>query len=153
MRTSAPYHIKNIDSLRDFSRNLIKKIKPPTAFLLCGELGVGKTTFVRYFAEELGFVGLVNSPSFNLLNIYESVYSAWGELFIYHFDFYRLKESKNPGIRELLEIQQENYICFVEWPDAVKMNWDYLWESMGAEVVRLSFEYQENDQDRIIKYA
>lgn len=147
------YHVKNLESLREISRDLIEEIKLPCAFLLYGELGVGKTTFVRYFAEELGVYELVNSPSFNLLNIYASISSKWGDLFIYHFDFYRLQQIKNSNVTELLEIQQENYICFVEWPDAVNIDWTYLWESMGAEVVRLSFEYQENPKERIIKYV
>jgi tRNA threonylcarbamoyladenosine biosynthesis protein TsaE len=81
-------------------------------FGLIGELGTGKTEFVRGFVAALCADCEVHSPSFSILNIYETP-----EMPIYHFDFYRLKKQA-----ELREIGFEEYIygngiCLIEWAD------------------------------------
>ncbi|OPX25748.1 MAG: tRNA (adenosine(37)-N6)-threonylcarbamoyltransferase complex ATPase subunit type 1 TsaE [Candidatus Cloacimonas sp. 4484_140] len=78
---------------------------------LKGELGSGKTFFVKKVAEELGFDGYVSSPTFTILNIYEA------SPYLYHFDFYRLKnieEIEKIGFPDLL---MEDGIFFIEWPE------------------------------------
>jgi ATPase, YjeE family len=81
-------------------------------FGLIGELGTGKTEFVRGFVAALCNDCEVHSPSFSILNIYETP-----QLPIYHFDFYRLKKRA-----ELIEIGFEEYVygngvCLIEWAD------------------------------------
>ena len=81
-------------------------------FGLIGELGSGKTEFVRGFVAALCSGCDVRSPSFSILNIYETPGFP-----IYHFDFYRLKKRA-----ELIEIGFEEYvygngICLIEWAD------------------------------------
>lgn len=89
-----------------------------TVFAFKGDMGAGKTTFIRNLARHLG-VGedlAVNSPSFSLINEYRS--DTTGAL-IYHFDLYRLE-----NIEEALDIGVEDYldsgaICLIEWPDVI----------------------------------
>ena len=79
---------------------------------LKGDLGAGKTTFARYVARELGFDGIVSSPTFTLFNIYDGE-----KLPIYHFDFYRLANAD-----EAMGIGADEYLAgagvsLVEWPE------------------------------------
>jgi tRNA threonylcarbamoyladenosine biosynthesis protein TsaE len=81
-------------------------------FGLIGDLGCGKTEFVRGFVAALCPVCEVHSPSFSILNIYETP-----KFQVYHFDFYRLKKQA-----ELVEIGFEEYlygagVCLIEWAD------------------------------------
>ena len=78
-----------------------------------GNMGVGKTTFIRALCKKLGVKDRVTSPSFALVNEYRSEHGRK----IYHFDFYRLK---NAG--ELFDMGYEDYffgddICLIEWPE------------------------------------
>ena len=78
-----------------------------------GNMGAGKTTFITSLCDQLKALDLVSSPTFSIVNEYET---ESGEL-IYHFDFYRIKETE-----ELYDIGFEEYIdsdnwCFIEWPE------------------------------------
>lgn len=83
-------------------------------FVFEGEMGAGKTTFIKTFCEALGVEDLVSSPTFSIVNEYQ------GNLgLVYHFDFYRLK-----NIQEAYDIGYEEYFysdnyCLVEWPQKV----------------------------------
>jgi tRNA threonylcarbamoyladenosine biosynthesis protein TsaE len=79
---------------------------------LCGELGAGKTQFVKGLAAGLGYQGEVTSPTFTLIHEY-----LGGRLPLYHFDFYRLETED-----EALRLGLEEYflgdgVCVVEWAD------------------------------------
>jgi tRNA threonylcarbamoyladenosine biosynthesis protein TsaE len=82
---------------------------------LCGELGAGKTSFVQGICKGLGIHEHVASPTFTIVNEYNS-----GKLIVYHFDFYRMKSTN-----ELREIGFEEYlngngICLIEWADRIQ---------------------------------
>jgi len=82
-------------------------------FLLSGDLGTGKTTLVQQIGRRLNCTEAVSSPTFSLVNAYES--QPIGT--IYHMDFYRLEKSADLvqiGLEEYLESGQP---CFIEWPD------------------------------------
>ncbi len=85
-------------------------IKKGDVIILDGELGAGKTTFVRGFVEYFGInPDYVSSPTFTLINVYKNV-----EHCIYHVDFYRILESDDVFFDELMEMQDEG-ITLIEW--------------------------------------
>jgi tRNA threonylcarbamoyladenosine biosynthesis protein TsaE len=103
---------KSKDETRAAGAQTAQSAHAGDVFGLIGELGTGKTEFVRGFVAALCDSCEVRSPSFSILNIYETP-----ELPIYHFDFYRLKKQS-----ELREIGFEEYvygsgICLIEWAD------------------------------------
>ena len=85
----------------------------PKIIFLSGELGTGKTTLSKGILEGMGYEGLVKSPTFNLVEIYEiSDYS------VFHFDFFRIvhaKELNEIGIQEYLTNKKS--ISIIEWPE------------------------------------
>ena len=84
-------------------------------FTFEGEMAAGKTTFIKALCEILGVKEVVSSPTFSIVNEYEST-----DRLIYHFDFYRLK-----NLHEAYDIGYEDYfysdaICLIEWPTKVE---------------------------------
>ncbi len=107
-------------------------------FAFYGEMGVGKTTFIKAICRAAGIKDLVSSPSFAL--IYEYI-SESGQFF-YHFDLYRIKE-----INELYDIGYEDYfygdgICLIEWPERAE-------ELLPPECVRVYFN-ERADGSRLL---
>ena len=97
---------------RNLGEQLAKRLQPGDVVLLRGELGAGKSELTRGIARGIGVTETVTSPSFTILNVYES-----GRCPLYHFDWYRL-ESED----ELYELGLDEYlggdgIAVVEWPD------------------------------------
>jgi tRNA threonylcarbamoyladenosine biosynthesis protein TsaE len=83
-------------------------------FLFKGDMGAGKTTFIKAICENLGVKDGVTSPTFAIVNEYVGASSK-----IYHFDFYRLKtqtEALDMGCEEYF--YSGNY-CFIEWPEKI----------------------------------
>lgn len=94
-----------------------KVIKPPMIILLNGDLGSGKTTFVKEVVKALGSDDLVTSPTFTLLNTYNTKFP------IYHFDMYRLSSAEdalNVGFEEYFDKKTLDGVCFVEWSENVE---------------------------------
>jgi tRNA threonylcarbamoyladenosine biosynthesis protein TsaE len=84
-------------------------------FALKGQMGVGKTTFIISILKALGVEGIEGSPTYSLVNSYESI--AFGK--INHFDLYRLEsedEAYDIGIEEML---YNDAYCFIEWPEKI----------------------------------
>jgi tRNA threonylcarbamoyladenosine biosynthesis protein TsaE len=84
------------------------------AIALTGELGAGKTTFVRGAARALGFDGAVASPTFTLVREYQ------GRLRVYHVDVYRLERVQDVLDLGVDEMVAEGGVLLVEWGDAVE---------------------------------
>ncbi|MBS9336244.1 tRNA (adenosine(37)-N6)-threonylcarbamoyltransferase complex ATPase subunit type 1 TsaE [Fructobacillus papyrifericola] len=84
--------------------------KPGLVITLNGDLGAGKTTFTKGFAQALGVTDRVKSPTFNILNTYET-----GRIPLYHFDAYRLEESgaADQGFEDYLGTDG---VSLIEWP-------------------------------------
>lgn len=99
----------------NFAKKMTKKIKAPCIIALHGDLGSGKTTFVRGFIQELCGQIPVPSPTFTILQVYESPNGK-----IVHSDLYRIKDSSE--IQEIgLEEFFDNSIVFVEWPEKANL--------------------------------
>ena len=99
------------NGLRTVARGIATQLQSGDLIFLSGDLGTGKTTFAQAATRAMGFEGVVNSPTFTLIETYQTDY---GELV--HLDLYRLEslmELENIGIRDYLDGQ---FICFIEWP-------------------------------------
>ena len=110
--------IKSIEGLPVAAREFAALMGDETVYAFHGEMGAGKTTFIRALVEQLGVdPEEANSPSFSIINEYRSDTTA--EL-IYHFDLYRLE-----SLDEALEIGVEDYfdsgaLCLLEWPERIE---------------------------------
>lgn len=97
---------------------LAKTVQRSVVFTLKGDLGAGKTHFVKGFVKGLGCSALVTSPTFTLLNVYEG-----GEFTVYHFDMYRLtslEEAQELGFDEYFDLNSLDGVVFVEWPENIE---------------------------------
>ena len=109
------FHISSTEQINQVAQQFIAAMGGHKLFAFYGEMGVGKTTFIKALCDELGVIDVVNSPTFAIANDYET---ALGD-HIYHFDFYRLKTPQ-----EALDFGVEDYfysghICFMEWPEQI----------------------------------
>ncbi|HSA06169.1 MAG TPA: tRNA (adenosine(37)-N6)-threonylcarbamoyltransferase complex ATPase subunit type 1 TsaE [Candidatus Gastranaerophilales bacterium] len=115
MSTPFKFIAENLSDTKKFAEILSKFISS-LGILIClyGDIGSGKTTFVKYLAEFLGIKQKVTSPSFVILNEYHSPKTS-----LYHFDLYRLeKEGVDTIIDELSEYtEKENSVTIIEWAE------------------------------------
>ena len=81
--------INSLDSIRESAKAFLAAMDDRTVFAFHGQMGAGKTTFIKAICEELGVEDVINSPTFAIINEYRS--ETTGEL-IYHFDFYRINK-------------------------------------------------------------
>ena len=109
-------------------RQIGEEAEPGQVYALLGDLGVGKTVLIQGVAKGLGIDEPVNSPTFTIVQVYES-----GRLPFYHFDVYRIGD-----FEEMDEIGYEDYfygngVCFVEWANLVE-------EIMPKETIKITIE-------------
>ena len=125
----------------ELANKVSKKLKPGNIIFLYGEMGVGKTTFIRYLINKLQKDNEldqteITSPTFNLLNEYQI-----NKIRIDHYDLFRLKsaqELKNLGLFE----DSLNTITLIEWPQIIK--------EKPKNLIEFIFEYEENYEKRFI---
>ena len=126
----------------EFASKFLKKIKPGCSIFLYGEIGVGKTTFIRYLINKFQKINKleiteVTSPTFNLLNEYQI-----NEFKINHYDLFRLKsveETKNLNLFD----DSKNTINLIEWPQMVK--------EKPKNLIELVFEYGKDHTTRSVQ--
>ncbi|HET9360500.1 MAG TPA: tRNA (adenosine(37)-N6)-threonylcarbamoyltransferase complex ATPase subunit type 1 TsaE [Vicinamibacterales bacterium] len=118
------------------ARRLASSLTPGAVLLLSGNLGAGKTAFVRGLAEGLGIdPAEVSSPTFTLVHEYRG-----GRLPLYHVDLYRLEKGGTDDLG-LEELASAAGVLAVEWPDRLTRPWP------GAQ--RIEIEIMEGDMRRI----
>ena len=130
---------KNTEEL---ANKILKKIQIGHIIFLYGEMGVGKTTFIRYLINGLQKknklkLSQVTSPTFNLLNEYQI-----NEVKINHYDLFRLK---SPIELENLDIFSDikNVITLIEWPQII--------EKKPKNLIELTFEYKDDHKRRSVQ--
>lgn len=102
---------KNVEQTYNLASKLAKHIKGGDIILLNGDLGAGKTTFVKGFAKEVGVKIPVTSPTFNLLKTYET-----DNYTLVHVDAYRLEGG---SFDELYDYANEENVIFIEWSNCL----------------------------------
>ena len=119
-----------------------KKLKPGNVVFLYGEMGVGKTTFIRYLINNFQKnnkleITEVTSPTFNLLNEYRI-----NQIKINHYDLYRLKKTEEINNLDLFEDIIDT-ITLIEWPQII--------EKKPKNLIELIFEYGIDYQTRSVQ--
>ncbi len=130
----------NLDDTQKLARKFARLIQNGCFINLYGEIGAGKTAFVKLVADALDVKEKVTSPSFVILNEYHT-----GSIPIYHFDLYRLE---NEGIKtiydELREYSEGKCVTFVEWAE-------FNQNEAPFNHIRINVKYY-NDDSRIYEF-
>ena len=126
----------------ELASTFLKKIKPGCFIFLYGEIGVGKTTFIRYLINQFQKLNKleiteVTSPTFNLLNEYQI-----NDFKINHYDLFRLKSTEEIKNLDLFE-DNKNIITLVEWPQIIK--------EKPKNLIELFFEYGKDHKTRSLQ--
>ena len=130
-------------STRELAEKLTSHFKGGEYIFLYGEMGVGKTTFVKYFinkfqTDERLKLTEVTSPTFNLLNEYET-----NNFVIKHYDLFRIKNTSEIKDLDIFE-KNEKIITIVEWPQLIKNN-------NKAKSIDLLFTYKNELKNRTVE--
>ena len=112
--------LKSLEDTKNFSKNLCKIINSGDIIFLYGEIGVGKTTFVRFFINYLESRNRIKnsdvlSPTFNIVYDYDI-----GNLKILHYDLFRLKNYKDISQLGMFETSNDS-IKIIEWPELIEL--------------------------------
>ena len=132
-------HVTNSpEETEALGERLAERLEPGTVIAFTGDLGAGKTAFVRGVARGLGIAERVTSPTFTIVNEYEG-----GRLPLFHFDMYRLGSAD-----ELFDIGWEDYlarggVCAVEWSENVA-------DALEEGCLRVDIRRGERDDQRRI---
>ena len=126
----------------EFALKFLKKIKLKDVIFLYGEMGVGKTTFVKYlingFQKENNQITTeVTSPTFNILNEYQIK-----KIKINHYDLYRLNSANELKDLNLFD-DKLNSITLIEWPQIII--------EKPKQLIELNFEYAKDYQKRFVQ--
>lgn len=105
----------SLNELVEIAKYIIKNASNKT-LLFYGDMGVGKTTLIKELCKELKVKDLVHSPTFSLVNEYQTKNND----FIYHFDFYRIEQEEEAYDIGIEEYFNNHHWCFIEWPENVK---------------------------------
>ena len=130
--------INGIENIAAAAQEFIAQMGDNRIFAFYGTLGAGKTTFVKALCEAMGVTDTVNSPTFAIVNEYDTPSGRP----IYHFDFYRIKR-----LAEVYDMGYEDYfyglgICFIEWPELIE-------DLLPEDTIRIRIE-EQNDGKRIL---
>lgn len=97
--------------LQALAAQLASRLKPPLCVYLHGDLGAGKTTFVRALLHALGYAGRVKSPTYGILEEYKLEHCS-----VLHLDLYRLTDAAELEFLGLADLWSDETLLLVEWP-------------------------------------
>ena len=108
--------IKSLSEINNIAAKFILAHPADRIFAFYGDMGAGKTTFIKALCEEMKVLDYVTSPTFALINEYKTESNQT----IFHFDFYRIKD-----LSEAYDFGYEDYFysgdyCFIEWPELIE---------------------------------
>jgi len=134
--------LKSLEDTKNFSKRFSRLINAGDVIFLYGEIGVGKTTFVRFFINHLESLNKIKnsevlSPTFNIVYDYDV-----GSIKILHYDLYRLKNYKDISQLGVFETSKD-HIKIVEWPELI--------ESKPKDRIDIQFKYSKLIDSREIK--
>ena len=135
--------ISSEETTKELAKNFSDYLKGGEVIFLYGEIGVGKTTFVKYLINQFQIkkkleTTEVTSPTFNLLNEYEL-----DNLIIKHYDLFRLKDKSEVQNLDLFD-KNENTVILIEWPELIK-------KDNFKKTIDLMFNYENELNNRSVK--
>ena len=135
--------ISSEETTKELAKELTRYLKGGEIIYLYGEMGVGKTTFVRHLINQFQknkklHITEVTSPTFNLLNEYDI-----NDLVIKHYDLFRLKDESEITNLDLFENNQST-ITLIEWPQLISKN-------KSIKTIDLIFSYENELNNRSVK--
>lgn len=133
-------HINSIGEIASAAQKFLPILEQNRIFAFYGDMGAGKTTFIKELCKQMKVESEVNSPTFAIVNEYES--HKYGV--IYHFDFYRIE-----SVQEIIDLGFHEYInsgayIFMEWPE--KLEHLLPEESLVVKII------EENTKKRVVIY-
>ena len=139
--SSVKIDLSSENKTEELAVKISKKLKQGDIVFFFGEMGVGKTTFIKYLIQEFQRENKlkqieVTSPTFNLLNEYQI-----GETKINHYDLFRLKSKEELKNLDLFS-EKQNTIILIEWPQIIK--------EKPENLIEFIFEYEENYEKRFV---
>ena len=129
--------IRSLEQLDTVAKKLLSSFQSEKVFAFYGEMGAGKTTFIKSICKQLGVKDNTSSPTFSIINEYRDQEGHK----IYHFDFYRIKNES-----EIYDLGYEDYFyggafCFIEWPEKIE-------HLIPANSIKVTIQIK--DKERII---
>lgn len=131
--------IQNLKNLPDTARSFLDKNPDKRIFAFYGDLGAGKTTFIKALCNELNVIDIVSSPTFSIINEYQNETG----MTIYHMDFYRLEKRDEAYEIGLEDYFETNSYCFIEWPEKIDE-----WLPTQTTYVKIT---QNHDETRVLE--
>ena len=125
------YTSKSIEDTMELAENIESEKFPGMIICLEGELGSGKTVFVKGFAKALGLEETITSPTFTLVKEYPG-----GEMTLHHMDVYRIEDS--PESIGLNDYFNKESVCIIEWSDLIK-------DQLPSERLEIKFKVIDED--------
>ena len=104
--------LETLENVNELAERFAKIIHPGLLIFLHGDLGVGKTTFVRALLTAMGHEGTVKSPTYTLVESY-----FLSSMTVYHLDLYRLKDPEELSYLGIEDYLTENALTLIEWPE------------------------------------
>ena len=126
-------------------RKFAEELKPGGILGLKGNLGTGKTQFVKGICDYFKVPDIVNSPTFILVNEYKGTGKDENEIKIYHFDLYRLKSPAELEVIGFNEYIDTNSILLIEWPEIAE-------EYLNNEIDKVLIEFGSKTEERLINF-
>lgn len=131
--------IRSLDDIGQAAQQFLHLVGDKRIFAFYGSMGAGKTTFIKAICEALGTTDAVASPTFAIINEYDTPSGCP----IFHFDFYRIK-----SLSEVYDIGYEDYfyasdgLCFIEWPELIE-------PLLPEETVKVNISEQEDGSRKV----